>query len=398
MKLLFENWRAFVNEAKERSAEELEAIFAPKGYDIGGEIGRGAFGIVYGSRRKDTGEPVAIKVVSLMRGSAFTVTAEDIRNELENYEFLKTNKSSLPAEVGKHFPDVFETGKIKSGGYIVMEMLKPIDAKTKAHLFGSLANPKLDYEERTKLRQGKVKRLMANPEVLHNLFRDTVEKALTLGGVSEQLFALQDFEIDSDVDRSGLVKPDETVSAIAEEAFKNFIKGEYEPLDPLMDAVANKRGSSYFLFVRRLEKEGNEDVIMAINAMANAALRGLSGSYALFDEAIRGELNDELRYPRSGWGALVAELIANKMASNFDTATKRSIIPTTLMGLDTTKGYKDRVAGFPEAKPLFNAMEYINEKGFEPADVHQSNVMARMGSGELVIVDVGMFDLMRNEE
>ena len=90
MKLLFENWRSFINEAKERSAEELEAIFAPKGYDIGGEIGRGAFGIVYGSRRKDTGEPVAIKVVSLMRGSAFTVTAEDIRNELENYEFLKT--------------------------------------------------------------------------------------------------------------------------------------------------------------------------------------------------------------------------------------------------------------------------------------------------------------------
>jgi len=118
----------------------------------------------------------------------------------------------------------------------------------------------------------------------------------------------------------------------------------------------------------------------------------------LFDKAIHGELNDELRYPRSGWGALVAELIANKMASNFDTATKRSIIPTTLTGLDTTKGYKDRVAGFPEAKSLFGAMEYINEKGFEPVDVHQSNVMARIGSGELVIVDVGMFDLMRNEE
>jgi len=398
MKLLFENWRSFINEAKERSAEELGAIFAPKGYDIGGEIGRGAFGIVYGARRKDTGEPVAIKVVSLMRGSAFTVTAEDIRNELDNYGFLRTNKSSLPAEVGKHFPDVFETGKIKSGGYVVMEMLRPIDAKAKAHLFGSLANHKLEYKEKLKLRQGKIKRLMSNPEVLHNLFHDTAEKTLTLGGVSEELFTLQDFEIDSDVDRSGLVKPDETVRAIAEEAFKKFIKGEYEPLDPLMDVVANKRGSSYFLFIRRLEKEGNEGVIMAINALANAALRGLSGSYALFDKAIRGELNDELSRPKSGWGSFVAERIANQMAANFDTATKRSVIPTSITGLGTTKNYTDRVAGFPEAKSLFGAMEYINEKGFEPADVHQGNVMARMGTGELVIVDVGMFDLMRNEE
>jgi predicted unusual protein kinase regulating ubiquinone biosynthesis (AarF/ABC1/UbiB family) len=40
----------------------------------------------------------------------------------------------------------------------------------------------------------------------------------------------------------------------------------------------------------------------------------------------------------------------------------------------------------------------VHKDEFVPGDVHGRNVMVRPNSNELVIVDVGMFDLMRNEE
>jgi predicted unusual protein kinase regulating ubiquinone biosynthesis (AarF/ABC1/UbiB family) len=43
-------------------------------------------------------------------------------------------------------------------------------------------------------------------------------------------------------------------------------------------------------------------------------------------------------------------------------------------------------------------MKTVQKDKFEPADVHGRNVMVRPGSNELVIVDVGLFDLMRDEE
>ena len=47
---------------------------------------------------------------------------------------------------------------------------------------------------------------------------------------------------------------------------------------------------------------------------------------------------------------------------------------------------------FPEAKSLLNAMNTLkDEYGFVALDVHSDNVMARPKSGDLVIVDLGLF-------
>jgi len=43
-------------------------------------------------------------------------------------------------------------------------------------------------------------------------------------------------------------------------------------------------------------------------------------------------------------------------------------------------------------------MDYVHKDKFQPADVHGRNVMVRPNTNELVIVDVGLFDLMRGEE
>ena len=60
--------------------------------------------------------------------------------------------------------------------------------------------------------------------------------------------------------------------------------------------------------------------------------------------------------------------------------------------------YDVRKTAFPEAESLFNAMAYVHGEQFEPVDVHGRNVMVRQGTNELVIVDLGLFDLMRDEE
>ena len=57
--------------------------------------------------------------------------------------------------------------------------------------------------------------------------------------------------------------------------------------------------------------------------------------------------------------------------------------------------YPARKTAFPEAESLFKALSFVSEKGFVPSDVQGKNVMVRSGTGELVVVDVGLFDLRK---
>jgi predicted unusual protein kinase regulating ubiquinone biosynthesis (AarF/ABC1/UbiB family) len=46
---------------------------------------------------------------------------------------------------------------------------------------------------------------------------------------------------------------------------------------------------------------------------------------------------------------------------------------------------------FSEAEGLLNAMEYLHGEDFTPRDMHTGNIMMRPDSGQLVMVDVGLF-------
>ncbi len=54
-------------------------------------------------------------------------------------------------------------------------------------------------------------------------------------------------------------------------------------------------------------------------------------------------------------------------------------------------GGKHTQETFSEAEGLLNAMEYLHGKSFSPRDMHTGNVMMRPDSGQLVMVDVGLF-------
>ena len=73
---------------------------------------------------------------------------------------------------------------------------------------------------------------------------------------------------------------------------------------------------------------------------------------------------------------------------------KRQVVPMTY-----SRGSEAHLGGggkhtqetFSEAEGLMSAMEYLHGEDFTPRDMHTGNIMMRPDSGQLVMVDVGLF-------
>jgi hypothetical protein len=115
----------------------------------------------------------------------------------------------------------------------------------------------------------------------------------------------------------------------------------------------------------------------------------LSRVYENFDEAITGGLNDTLG---EKWDTWFLRSFGNTVSDQLKGQLAKSVIPSQM---GSRSQYDVRKTAFPEAESLFNAMDYVHKDEFVPGDVHGRNVMVRPNSNVLVIVDVGMFDLMR---
>ena len=67
---------------------------------------------------------------------------------------------------------------------------------------------------------------------------------------------------------------------------------------------------------------------------------------------------------------------------------------SALKGFDTYFGReKDVEEEFPEIVGIRTAMKKFAGRDFKPFDVHSDNVMMRPGSNDIVIVDLGRFNL-----
>ena len=139
MKLLLENWRKYLTEEtdatgampshllkKQNREREAQALLRSMGFSIRGELGRGAFGVVYEIENSRTGERSAAKVVP----------ANNAR-EIENYKFAMEEKAFMPEKYAKYLPDVkqFITGG--DSAIILMELLEPLDPQTAQELFAA---------------------------------------------------------------------------------------------------------------------------------------------------------------------------------------------------------------------------------------------------------------------
>jgi len=136
----------------------------------------------------------------------------------------------------------------------------------------------------------------------------------------------------------------------------------------------------------------SDEEIRLASFILDSMLKMLSRVYENFDKAIAGELNDEIG---KEWDRYFLRSFANTTSQQLKGELAKSVIPSQMA---KSSQYNVRKTAFPEAASLFNAMDYVHKDEFEPADVHGRNVMVRPGTNELVIVDVGLFDLMKGEE
>ena len=362
MKLLLENWRSHLNEGTKE-----EAFFNPKGwyFETEMELGRGAFGKVYRAENKETGQRAAIKVLTMEKGMELGAT--EMAAELENYEFIKNSRNTFPKEVAKHFPEVYETGKINNRtGYVIMELLEPMPAAVKNALFATTG----DREGRA----AKTKRILADPETLSQIFDLVISNSYFSPFVYDKLRKLTKREgVDA------YVETEET----AKEAFRIYMTTKETPELP---GFVSGAGNLFGIFFKGDEEKRLASIIL------DSMLKMFSRLYENFDEAITGALNDEGQKIGRNWHMNFLRSFGNTTSQSLKGELGKAVIPTTMSGRSQ---YDVRKTAFPEAESLFNAMDYVHSDEFEPADVHGRNVMVRQGTNELVIVDLGLFDLMR---
>ena len=360
MKLLFENWRSHLNEGVE---EKYEKFFNPKGwyFESEKELGEGAFGKVYRATNKETGQRGAIKILPM----GMDLGKDELAAELENYEFIKNNRNSFPKEVAKHFPEVYETGRIASKiGYVIMELLEPMPTSVKNSLFATTG----DLEGRAV----KTKRILADPETLSQIFDLVISNSYFHSHIYNKLSKL--------TRREGLVDAYDVIEETAKEAFRAYMSNEQTPTLPGFISGGGNLFSIYF--------KSDEEKRLA-SFILDSMLKMLSRLYENFDKAIAGELNDEIG---KEWDRYFLRSFGNTTSTQLKGELARAVIPTKM---SDRSQYDVRKTAFPEAESLFNAMDYVHSDEFEPADVHGRNVMVRQGTNELVIVDLGLFDLMR---
>ena len=332
----------------------IGAYLISKGYDLDKYLGGGKDGKVYRATDKKTGQRVAVKMVS----AGFSYSGTDAEREVENYEWAKTNRESL-GEDAKYLPVVYSTqmaeiplaGQSMNGekgtfGLIFMEELEPLPASIARSLFvPTRPRPKKD----AKIKIARDKRLFREPTTIDAL----ISLAISLTRQNTQ--DLINIEAETQLDK---------------ETKRRFYGNEPHTPNPHQKKYMSAQGARLMdIFVdasldAMIENQEDEDTTRLVEE---------------YQDTFKTDLEDAFfkAYNRP---------IVSGGEDLLDTSG--------LKGLDQFYGHEQEIEkAFPESAGVRAAMKKYLGRGLRAFDVHSDNVMMRPGTNEIVIVDLGRFDV-----
>ena len=399
------------------------------GYEITQVLGRGKFGTVFAAEDVNTGGDYVVKVVGVGedvgRGGPLAV-----RRELDNYATISEIASGDEA-IWKHFPEVYETwhqslSNVRTGGsgrsarvtgkiplgFIVMEKLVPLTDTESAFI------PDLNYVVAQQLQglQGLSGEKSARDQSLkaksylkpspdgpdgrggiENMSYNTTETIDRYWISSGMAVNKDDFRDDAHYERT-LQKIEKIKKSISPEFLYRYEK--YQEVNPdAIDFLIRKR-IEYITEIFGADDDENRDRefephVLDGYRILQSEVQDAPYAHLILLDLITALIKAAQLHPST----YIREWMLGQDVEGLSADFIRGIRNVSSIPLgyspDEAKKYSSehgKINFGPEARDLFKAIRLLYKKsGIYPRDVHDANVMKRLGSGDIVIVDLGLF-------
>ncbi len=341
MQLLFENWRQFLAEEITRYDKDgnvlpplpPEHVTAIKeaGVVLKKFLGEGRMGKVYEVEDPKTGQRMAAKVVPKHTPEYY--------NERKNYNWILKNRDSLPDDVKEYVVDVYELFEDSTNKYLVifMELLQPAPKNVVNQIFASL-----EYSPE------KEQRILKDSNAVYEVILDVLQKSSVLRSVNQY---------------RGVSKSDR------EEAAKRILRAY------LLDKEIPK------------PKTKNVDSFLELYELSGPQWQKLYDAIVVEIESLLGDVDASVVWAASSDAEKDLHYYINKQ-----------VIPMTY-GRSSGHILGGAPPGisqaFPEIEGILSAMKKLSRAGFNPRDMHTENIMMRPDSNQLVMTDVGLFQVTK---
>ena len=338
----------------------LRAFLESKGLQYNKYLGGGQDGRVIRAYKVDTGQMLAVKFINVAKTSM-----ETARREVRNYEFVKKNRDSF-GEDAKYLPVVYDAemagvplpdqtmeGRLIVHGVIYMEELEPLPSEVARNLFAVGGTSRVTMAAKEK----RDRRLFKNPKLVSSLLN--VAWSLTDPSTTSGFMSM------------------EAQFAAEKRIIRDFFKDEYNP-----EQIEQDQYVQYSRFGKQAK------------ALASLYIK------ITYEEMLKNP-EDETDLPIvRDYESTIKEDLLNSFTKAYikplvtGAAGKQLRHASGLRGFDDFYAMeKDFEESFPETAGVRAAMKKFAGRDFKPFDVHANNVMMRPKTNDIVIVDLGRFNI-----
>jgi len=359
--------------------KELYEMTLKHGYRLDTRLGSGHFGMVFSAEDLNSGGDYVIKVVGYGE-SRKPISQDIIDRELRNYTIV-SQAAEADERMWKHFPETYDTWKDKFSeglevGFIVMEKLVPLTAKESAFIpdvnYLIARKKPMDAADVADYAEGRDQSTKAKWYIQNEMdsLSWAVESALSVV-TSEYEYGSGNRELD---DIAASVNPRqlaryEMIHANSPEKITALIRKRIK----FMKENLGYGLSNYYYIMREEVQEVAYAILILMDIMVAIVKAGeIAGATK---EIIAGQV----------------QAVATELINGYRKATA---VPLSFNTRDIAQDEKTRANYHSPGRDLFQAIQLLyKETGLIAKDIHDLNVMKREGSGDIVIVDLGLFKM-----